>query len=155
MLLNDRYCSPYSIYGLSQPTPNSSFFTLPCWCDGQARSRIVGRHDICKVNGGNSGHVGNSGQDSSCSESTAADAPAGGEASPLPHAASLTGGGVGGGRFAARTVAVRSYPRVQSSPHLPYMSSGALGTGCAMELPQRRHMTRQTSTGVHLQHTRA
>ena len=31
------------------------------------------------------------------------------------------GGGVGGGRFAARTVAVRSYPRVRSSPHLPYL----------------------------------
>ena len=55
--------------------------------------------------------------DSSCSESVAADAPAGGKASPPPHAASLTDGGVGGGRFAARTVAVRSYPRVpQASP---------------------------------------
>ena len=58
--------------------------------------------------------------DCSCSESAAADAPAGGKASPPPDAASLTGGGVGGGRFAVRTVAVRSYPRVRSSPHLPY-----------------------------------
>ena len=56
--------------------------------------------------------------DSSCSELAAADAPIGGKASPPPHAASLTGGGVGRGRFAARTVAVRSYPRVRSSPHL-------------------------------------
>ena len=58
--------------------------------------------------------------DSFCSESDAADAPAGGKASPPPHEASFTGGGVGGGRFAARTVAVRSYPHVRSSPHLPY-----------------------------------
>ena len=58
--------------------------------------------------------------DSFCSESAAADAPAAGKASPPPHAASLTGGGVGGCPFAARTVTVRSYPRVRSSPHLPY-----------------------------------
>ena len=62
--------------------------------------------------------------DSSCSESAAADTPEGGEASPLPHAASLTGEGVGGGQFAARTVTVRSYPRVRSSPHLPYIDQG-------------------------------
>ena len=55
--------------------------------------------------------------DSSCNESAAADTPVGGKASQPSHAASLTGGGVGGGRFAARTVAVRSYPRVpQAGP---------------------------------------
>ena len=43
------------------------------------------------------------------------------------HAASLTGGSVSGGRFAARTVAVRSYPLVRSSPHLPYLLSVMLG----------------------------
>ena len=59
--------------------------------------------------------------DSSCSESATADTPAGGKASPPPHEASLTGEGIGGGRFAAGTVAVRSYPRVRSSPHLPYV----------------------------------
>ena len=63
-----------------------------------------------KVNGGNSGQWVTPDSDSSCSELAAADTPAGGKASPPPHAASLTSGGVGGGRFAARTVAVRSYP---------------------------------------------
>ena len=58
--------------------------------------------------------------DSSSGESAAADAHTGGKASPPPHGVSLTGGGVGGGRFAGRTVAVRSYPRVRSCPHLPY-----------------------------------
>ena len=38
--------------------------------------------------------------DSSCSDSAAADTSAGGEASPPPHAASLTGGMVGSGRVA-------------------------------------------------------
>ena len=75
-----------------------------------------------KVNGRNFGHTWvTPDSDSSCSESAAADAPAGGKASPPPHEASFTGGGVGGGRFAARTVAVRSYPHVRSSPHLPYL----------------------------------
>ena len=55
--------------------------------------------------------------DSSCSES-AADAPAGGKASPPPHATSLTGGVIGGSRFSARTLVV------QSSPHLPYIFLG-------------------------------
>ena len=63
-----------------------------------------------KVNEGNSGQWVTPDSDSSCSESAAADAPARGKAFPPPHAASLTGGGVGCGRFAARTVAVRSYP---------------------------------------------
>ena len=62
------------------------------------------------VNGGNSGHWVTPDSDSSCSESAAADGATEGKASPPPHAASLTGGGVGGGRFAAKTVAVRSYP---------------------------------------------
>ena len=75
---------------------------------------------MVKVNGGNSGQWVTPDSDSSCSESADADAPAEGKASPPPHATYLTGGGVGGGRFAARTVAVTELPTVRSSPHLPY-----------------------------------
>ena len=40
------------------------------------------------------------GSDSSCSDSAAANTSAGGEASPQPHVASLTGRGVGGSQVA-------------------------------------------------------
>ena len=58
--------------------------------------------------------------DSSCSESAAADTSAGKGRCMRRWGSFPSGGGVGGGRFAARTDAVRSYPRVRSSPHLPY-----------------------------------
>ena len=93
--------------------------------------------------------------DRSCSESAAADVPAGGKASPPPHAASLTDGGISGGRFAARSVAVRSYPRVRSSPHLPY-NFAALGGSCLvvrttssnLDRPKRRKTTELSGAQV-------
>ena len=69
----------------------------------------------CRVNGGNSERVGNSRQRQFLQRISCRRSPARGEASPLPHAVSLTGGGVSGDGFTARTVAVRS------SPHLPYI----------------------------------
>ena len=60
--------------------------------------------------------------DSSCSESAAANTSAGKGCFMGRWGSFPSGGGVGGGRFAARTVAVRSYPRVRSSPHLPYQT---------------------------------
>ena len=85
----------------------------------------IGNHGTSEISYAKSARVGPLGSTSS----TAADAPAGGKASPPPHEASLPGGGVGGGRFAARTVAVRSYPRVRSSPHLPSFFEAGLGCG--------------------------
>ena len=58
--------------------------------------------------------------DSSCSESAAADTSAGKERCMRWWGSFPSSGDVGGVRFAARTVAVWSYPRVRSSPHLPY-----------------------------------
>ena len=61
--------------------------------------------------------------DSSCSESAAADTSAGKGRCMRRWGSFPSGGDVGGGRFAARTVAVRSYPRVRSSPNLPYLQT--------------------------------
>ena len=63
-----------------------------------------------KVNGGNSGQWVTSDSDSSCSESAAADTSADKGCFMRRWGSFPSGGGVGGGRFAARTVAVRSYP---------------------------------------------
>ena len=98
-----------------------------------------------KVNGGNSGQWVTPDSDSSCSESAAADAPAGGKASPPPHEASLTGGGVGGGRFAARTVAVRSYP-LSGVPPIYLNAQRTI-------LPDRQHNKLSTPTGRAAQHS--
>ena len=67
--------------------------------------------------------MGNSGQQQfpSCSESAATDTSAGKGRYMWRWGSFPSGAGVGGGRFAARTVAVWSYPRVRSSPHLPYI----------------------------------
>ena len=65
---------------------------------------------------------------SSCSESVAADTSTGKERCMRRWGSFPSGGGVGGGRFAVRAVAVRSYPRVWSSPHLPYIQVCDVGT---------------------------
>ena len=65
---------------------------------------------IYKVNGGNSGQWVTTDSDSSCSESAAADNSAGKGRCMWRWGSFPSGGDVGGGRFAAKTVAVRSYP---------------------------------------------
>ena len=73
--------------------------------------------------------------DSSCSESAAADTSAGKGRCMRRWGSFPFGGGVGGGRFAAITVAVRSYPHVRSSPHLPYITLSTSGANTTIPAP--------------------
>ena len=67
-----------------------------------------------EVNGGTPDTGATTDSDSFCSDSAVADTSAGGEASPPPREASLTGGGVGRGRVVEKP----SLSAVRSSP--PY-----------------------------------
>ena len=77
------------------------------WDASGCLCRTVGND---KVNGGNSGQWVTPDSDSSCSKSADADTSAGKERCIRRWGSFPSGGGVCGGRFAARTVAVRSYP---------------------------------------------